>query len=202
MVLMTLTLNCGIRPVEIKKLRFRDITRTGSVCKVRISELIAKTRKEREAVCWNGEEVSTAIQLIKEELHKHFNVEITEDHFIFPSYKNINKPADRFVQNLVKRHLRNLNLWTNEQPDRDTGEMLFTPKTLYSARATYITKLVRERVDIYVIAQNAGTSIAMIEKYYSKAKTTDFVDQLVASERPEAQRTEGGNTNAIKPRSK
>ena len=202
MVLMTLTLNCGIRPVEIKKIRFKDITRTGGVCKVRISELIAKTRKERDAICWDAEEVDTAIQIIRDELHKHFNVEITEDHFVFPSYRNINQHADRFVQNVVKRHLRYLNLWTSDQPDRDTGERLFTPKTLYSARATYITKLVRERVDLYVIAQNAGTSIAMIEKYYSKAKTTDFIDQLVASERPETKRTEGRNTNATKPRSK
>ena len=199
MGLMTLTLNCGIRPAEIKKIKWKDLSYKDGVCKVYISELIAKTRKAREAVCWNGEEAWRSVQLVKEELHKHFNVVITGDHFVFPSYGDINRPTGRYLQNVIKRHLSNLGLWADNKPDRDTGEMLFTTKTLYSARATYITKLVKERTDIYVIAANAGTSIAMIEKYYAKTKTTDFLDQLVKSKQKDNTRTEGDNESIRKP---
>ena len=36
----------------------------------------------------------------------------------------------------------------------------------------------KEGVDIYRLASNCGTSVAMIEKYYSHARTEDFASEL------------------------
>ena len=45
-------------------------------------------------------------------------------------------------------------------------------RTLYSLRHTYATMRINE-VPVYQLAVNMGTSVEMIEKYYSHARTTD-----------------------------
>jgi integrase len=50
--------------------------------------------------------------------------------------------------------------------------------TVYSLRHTYITFRLREGVDIYQLASNCGTSVEMIEKYYSHARPDDFAKEL------------------------
>jgi hypothetical protein len=55
--------------------------------------------------------------------------------------------------------------------DKDTaGNKL----TIYSMRHTYITEQLKNGVSIYSIASNCNTSTAMIEKYYSDARSSDF----------------------------
>ena len=53
--------------------------------------------------------------------------------------------------------------------------------TLYCLRHFYITERLREGIPIYEIASNCGTSVSMIEKYYSDARPTDFMDRLTKS---------------------
>lgn len=50
--------------------------------------------------------------------------------------------------------------------------------TIYCLRHTYITFRLKENVGIYQLASNCGTSVAMIEKYYSHARSSDFVQEL------------------------
>ena len=61
-------------------------------------------------------------------------------------------------------------------PTDNRGEE-FVP---YSLRHTYATFRIMygKNVSIYKLAQNMGTSVAMIEAYYSDAKPQDFVDDL------------------------
>jgi len=59
--------------------------------------------------------------------------------------------------------------------------------TLYCLRHFYITERLREGIAIYEIASNCGTSVAMIEKYYSDARPTDFMDRLTKSRYPKKQ---------------
>ena len=49
---------------------------------------------------------------------------------------------------------------------------------IYSLRHTYITFRLQKNVDVYQLATNCGTSVAMIEKYYSDARSTDFENEL------------------------
>jgi integrase len=41
-------------------------------------------------------------------------------------------------------------------------------RTAYSFRHYYITKAIEAGVDVYVIARNCGTSVDMIQRFYSK----------------------------------
>ena len=52
--------------------------------------------------------------------------------------------------------------------------------TLYSLRHTYITfrLMYGKNLSIYHLANNCGTSVAMIEQYYSHARPDHFVDEL------------------------
>lgn len=51
--------------------------------------------------------------------------------------------------------------------------------TLYSCRHTYITRKLKEGVDVYLIATNCGTSIEMIQEYYSKLESIMRADELI-----------------------
>lgn len=48
--------------------------------------------------------------------------------------------------------------------------------TVYCLRHFYITEKLRDGIPIYEIASNTGTSVSMIEKYYSDARPSDFMD--------------------------
>ena len=66
--------------------------------------------------------------------------------------------------------------------------------TLYCLRHYYITERLRDSIPIYQLASNCGTSVAMIEKYYSDARPADFVDSLTKSRYPKKKSQEkGGN---------
>jgi hypothetical protein len=56
--------------------------------------------------------------------------------------------------------------------------------TVYCLRHYYITEKLRDGVPIYEIASNTGTSVSMIEKYYSDARPSDFIDRLTKSRYP------------------
>ena len=51
--------------------------------------------------------------------------------------------------------------------------------SLYSYRHTYITNKLVEGTDVYLVASNVGTSIEMIERYYSKLKSVMRSEELV-----------------------
>ncbi|WCE30067.1 site-specific integrase [Vibrio sp. SCSIO 43137] len=51
--------------------------------------------------------------------------------------------------------------------------------TLYSCRHTYITRKLREGVNIHLLARNCGTSVEMIQKYYDDMETIDRSDELI-----------------------
>ena len=60
----------------------------------------------------------------------------------------------------------------------DTDGVKMTP---YCCRYTYITFQLRYRnhPDVYAIAQNCGTSVSMVEQYYSDARSEDFIERLI-----------------------
>jgi len=59
--------------------------------------------------------------------------------------------------------------------------------SLYCLRHFYIIERLREGIPIYEIASNCGTSVSMIEKYYSDARPIDFMDRLTKSRYPKRQ---------------
>jgi hypothetical protein len=61
------------------------------------------------------------------------------------------------------------------ETDRDGNKY-----TIYSLRHFYITMRLRfgKGLRIHSLAKNCGTSVAMIEQFYSDAISTDFKDEL------------------------
>ena len=61
------------------------------------------------------------------------------------------------------------------ETDRDGNKY-----TIYSLRHFYITMRLRfgKHVRIHSLAKNCGTSVSMIEQFYSDAISTDFMDEL------------------------
>ena len=51
-------------------------------------------------------------------------------------------------------------------------------RTIYSLRHTYATSSLERGVNYYVLAQNMGTSVAMLEKYYGHTSNAAMVDEL------------------------
>jgi len=52
--------------------------------------------------------------------------------------------------------------------------------TIYTLRHTYITfrLIYSKNINIYHLAENCGTSVQMIQQYYSDARPDHFVDEL------------------------
>lgn len=61
--------------------------------------------------------------------------------------------------------------------------------TIYSLRHTYITEQLKNGVPVYTIASNCNTSVAMIEQYYSDARSQDFEQSLTEGYRKTARST-------------
>lgn len=79
--------------------------------------------------------------------------------------------------------------------------------TVYSLRHTYITEQLKSGVAIYSIASNCNTSVAMIERYYSDARSQDFEHALTTGYRRVAKmdgksRVSTRNTTLTKPATK
>jgi site-specific recombinase XerD len=51
-------------------------------------------------------------------------------------------------------------------------------RTIYSLRHTYATSRIEAGVDIYLLANNMGTSVAMIEKFYGHSTNVAMADEL------------------------
>ena len=77
--------------------------------------------------------------------------------FVMPDGCAITTLADQFTAFLTFAGLRR----------NGDGE----PHTLYSLRHTYATMAIMEDIDVFTIARNMGTSVAMIEQYYGKHAT-------------------------------
>jgi integrase len=59
--------------------------------------------------------------------------------------------------------------------ERDTHGNL---RTLYSLRHTYATFCLQHGVQVYTLAKNMGTSVAMIEQYYGHTTNIQSADEL------------------------
>ena len=151
--------NTGIRIGEMRNVRWSDLD------KVEISSgderllfyVDGKTGK-RGVIANTG--VETYVKRIWEFRSEELGYEpkMNEPVFCHFNGKTIGSYKKGFIQLMDECNLR----VTNDGENR----------TLYSLRHTYATMRINE-VPVYQLAVNMGTSVEMIEKYYSHARTTD-----------------------------
>ena len=162
--------NTGLRVGEARYLKWSDIEEGKNklerrVMLVRVSQLHSKVRKGRQAVGRN-----TALRAI-ERWRQYLELSgesVSDNRYIFCDQKG----------NAIKDFREGFNSVIKEakvEKDRDGNKY-----TIYSLRHSYITMRLRfgKYVRIHTLAKNCGTSVSMIEQYYSHAISTDFIDEL------------------------
>jgi site-specific recombinase XerD len=141
-------------------------------CKVWVAQSYSKVRKRREVVG-----MAKAAEVIRE---------LQADR---RSTNDFSQSSDFIWYDETGRVIRDFREGFNNLLRVAKAEMDADKKkhTLYSLRHFYITERLREGIPIYEIASNCGTSVSMIEKYYSDARPTDFMDRLTKSRYPKRQ---------------
>ncbi|WP_438731836.1 tyrosine-type recombinase/integrase [Parasphingorhabdus sp. DH2-15] len=159
---MLVMCNTGMRPPEAKNLRWRDIT-------------IAKDKDGQEILVLDVRGKGKERKLI--------------------APLSVGKYLDR-VRDLSKATEPDDAVFTiiNGKPAkglyRDTVEQLFEytklreganglPRTTYCFRHTYATLRLSAGVDVYILAQQMGTSVKMIEQHYGHVNTIKHADRVL-----------------------
>lgn len=162
--------NTGLRVGEARHLKWGDIEERsnrlgGKVIVARVSKSHSKVKKSRQAV---GR--VTALRAL--ERWKDYLDKIGERHeketYVFCDESG--KPIHSFLtgfNTLIK----------NAGVEHDAEGV---KHTIYTLRHTYITfrLMFGKNINIYHLAENCGTSVEMIQQYYSDARPEHFVDEL------------------------
>jgi len=154
--------NSGMRVGEARGLRWIDMESVslGNDEERLLLKVDGKTGKRDTIANPNTEEYFKRLfdfRLTELDISKD-KFDLKENVFCHPDGKPIHSFKTGFKSLLVKCNLR-------ENNDGDY-------RTIYSLRHTYATMRINE-VPIYQLAVNMGTSVKMIEDYYSHAKTKD-----------------------------
>ena len=172
--------NIGMRIGEMREMRWRDVsleqTSTGKkYVRVRVSGK-TKTGKIKRRTAIGRATAHIALQRLK----KSRTDNLSEGDFVFcdPKGKQIEHFREGFTSLLGLASEYCPQNGTKIDCRVDTDFANYTP---YCLRHTYITYQLRyrNRPDIYAIAANCGTSVEMIENYYSDATPEDFVERLI-----------------------
>ena len=154
--------NTGMRPPEAKNLRWRDIStatdKDGEEILVIYVQGKGKTRK-LIAPKSTGKYLNRVRELSK--------ATQPDDH-VFTIING--KPAIWLYRDTVEELLKYTNL-----RDGPSG----TPRTTYCFRHTYATLRLSSGVDVYILAQQMGTSVKMIEQHYGHGNTIKHADRVL-----------------------
>lgn len=175
---MQFLLHTGIRVgEEALNLRFGDITYEPSqrVYKARVSagKIHSKKKSSYRDVPLSAEAVE-AISVITTYFYNTNAIDtfdkkiksVPSDNLIFrlPEKQNIKPQYEKMFDQLLK--------FVSLDKQK--------PKyTLYSFRHTYITNKLKQGVDLYLLATHCGTSVAMIQQYYSKLTSVMRSQEIV-----------------------
>jgi integrase len=169
--------NTGLRVGEARNLRWQDVTfiknKNGEeICKVWVTQSHSKVKKRREV---SG--MAKAAEVIRElAVDRRSRKDFCEPHdFIWCD------ETGRVIGDF-REGFNSLLKAANAELDSDKKK-----HSIYCLRHFYITEKLRDGIPIYEIASNCGTSVSMIEKYYSDARSLDFVDRLTKSRFPKKQ---------------
>ena len=154
--------NTGMRPPEAKNLRWRDITKAKDKDGTDILVIYVRGKgKERNLIA--PQSVGDYLERVRA-LSKATK---PDD----PVFTIINgKPAVWLYRDTVEELLKYAKL-----RDGPSG----IPRTTYCFRHTYATFRLSAGVDVYILAQQMGTSVKMIEQHYGHVNTIKHADRVL-----------------------
>ncbi len=154
--------NTGMRPPEAKNLRWRDITtakdKDGQEILVLYVQGKGKTRKL----------IAPKSVGVYFERVRALSKATAADDRVFSIING--KPAQWLYRYTVEELLKYANLH-----DGPSG----IPRTAYCFRHTYATLRLSAGVDVYILAQQMGTSVKMIEQHYGHVNTIKHADRVL-----------------------
>ncbi len=192
LLLHTLVLaETGIRVGEARGLRWRDLRPISNdedpdkpnlalmvKGKTDIREVVASGPKVREAM---GEILRMRTKDLKDEASDIYGLsEVPTDSYIFCD-KN-GQPIQSFKKSFAT-FLRTIDL---------TKDTFGQTRTIYSLRHTYATSRLEAGVNHYVLAQNMGTSVAMLERFYGHTTNVGLVKELTKPKGKRVTKNGGG----------
>jgi len=162
----------AIRVQELLKLEYRDIRLElddddNSFTTIYIRESVSKKKEARTSVCFDGANVYRMIVKWKQLRDEYSSTpHISGHNLVFAHPDKPEKHIDLvssfkgFVRRWEHDDDNNKRLYRTDENDR--------PLTLTSFRHMAINNLIANGVDVALIAENAGTSITMIQKTYQQ----------------------------------
>ena len=165
--------NTGIRIGEARTLKWRDVTEVGGSAGVPGTIVVTVSGKtgKREVVARSAD-VKKYFKRIHELRIEELTVEGKPKPKLDPNSLVFCHKDGEPVGTFKKSFLALLKLANVE---RDTHGNL---RTLYSLRHTYATFCLQHGVQVYTLAKNMGTSVAMIEQYYGHTTNIQSADEL------------------------
>ena len=189
--LIHLMKNSGCRPVEMMRLKYKDLTITNPKrwseskqewednYKVSLHVKKTKTGKKRDVPCSSnaGENLMKFLKFQKQYMNLYTRHEITPDSLVF------GRPAHGLEKGYSYAHIHEE--WHEriylKMADKLSGNRFSDrPYTLYSFRTTYIEDRIKEGLDIYLIARLAGNSVPVIQKYYDRHDILQRMEEIQA----------------------
>jgi|MDTB01.2.fsa_nt_gb integrase len=178
-----LAANTGGRPVELVKLKWKDVEcwtdpddgRQYTIIQIR--KEVSKVNKHRDMISRDFRETYDRLMEFKYEWARCFGREPTGDDYIFGSvgaFKKKVTPYPARPHQSVRNLLMRLKTKNGESIYKEMVDGVAVPRTLYSFRSLFITESLRRGMDAYTIARACGTSIEMIERYYDYNKNIHF----------------------------
>jgi len=160
--LILIACNTGMRPAEMKNLRWRDI-------------MPAKDREGREIVVLFVQGKGKSRKLVAPrsvgdylERIRAISKATAPDDRVFTN--TTGKPAKTLYSSLIADLLNEANLREGTQG---------VPRSTYCFRHTYATLRLQEGVDVYFLAEQMGTSVHMIESHYGHVNTIKHADRVL-----------------------
>jgi len=154
--------NTGMRPAEMKNLRWRDI-------------MHAKDREGREIVVLFVQGKGKSRNLVAPKSVGDYLERIRgkskakgPDDRVFTNVTG--KPAKTLYNSLISDLLKEAKLREGT---------LGVPRSTYCFRHTYATLRLQEGVDVYFLAEQMGTSVHMIEQHYGHVNTIKHADRVL-----------------------
>jgi integrase len=158
--------NTGIRVGEARGLRWRDVHADTDKNRSSIVVLSVKGKTgEREVIARNFE-VWSYFERIREMREAELKRKVDRDEFIFCNREG--EPIGSFKKGFQ-------NMIAKAGVEYDTYRQR---RTIYSLRHTYATFRLQEGTHQFLLAQNMGTSVKMLEDYYGHVRSRDVAEEL------------------------
>lgn len=159
---MLIMCNTGMRPPEAKNLRWRDVT-------------IAKDREGREIMVLFVQGKGKSRKLVAPKSVGDYLDRVRE-------LSKATKPDDPVFTIINGKPAKYLYCDTVEDMLVESGLRMGPngiPRTTYCFRHTYATFRLSEGVDVYILAEQMGTSVKMIESHYGHVNTIKHADRVL-----------------------